>query len=52
MEEYFLEATRNMVTWEHCVVLIKDGKEIYKEDLTIEEAIRLLKEEDYIAVPF
>ena len=52
LEKEFLKATRDMVTWGHCTVLIKGGETVYADDISIEEALDMVKNQDYIAVPF
>ena len=48
LEEYNLYSD---LTWERTVCFMKDDTIIEKNDITIQEAIRLLQD-DYIAIPF
>jgi len=57
MEEEFIESTGYLFDWEECVALMDPESEpdsdwIPKEALTLEEALVLIKLENYTAVPF
>lgn len=55
LEQEFIKLTNYLFDWEECVGLIdSEGNWILKEDIDgcLEEAIRMINEEDYTPVPF
>lgn len=49
---HFAELTGWLFDWNDCVTLVDEDSEIQAEDISIEEAIRLIEEDGYTPIPF
>ena len=50
-ENLFLTHTEHVFNWSECETLIREDKTVYKDQITLEEALDLI-EIGYTAIPF